>query len=156
MKREEIYEIYFFSEPYFMVLENNSIIDINIRKEEALPIYKKTVKRFGPIKQKQIIEITYKDDYFDANYKESNRTEFSLIILSYNQDGTFIQQLDIHGESLVVSRILKNKVLRFTFEQITTNSGWMSIHPQFLKAHDNYISEKKKWERDKKINQLLS
>jgi len=139
-----------------MVLENNSIVDINIRKEEALPVYKKTVRRFGPIKQKQIIEITYNDDYFDANLKQSDRETFTLIIISHNQDGTFIQQLDIHGESLVVSKILKNKVLRFTFDQITTNSGWMSIHPKFLEAHDNYISEKKKWDRDKKISQILS
>jgi len=156
MKRKELYEIYFFSEPYFMVLENNSIVDINIRKEEALPVYKKTVRRFGPIKQKQIIEITYNDDYFDANLKQSDRETFTLIVISHNQDGTFIQQLDIHGESLVVSKILKNKVLRFTFEQITTNSGWMSVHPKFLEAHDNYISEKKKWDRDKKISQILS
>jgi hypothetical protein len=155
MKREEIYEIYFFSEPYFMVLENSSIIDINIKKEEALP-YKKTVRRFGPIKQKQIIEISYNDDYFDANLKESSRDTFTLIVLSHKPDGTFIQQLDIHGENLVVSKILKSKVLRFTFEQITTNSGWMSIHPKFIEAQGNYISEKKKWDRDKKINQLLS
>ena len=42
---KEIYEIYFFSEPYLMVLEDDSIIDINIRKET--PVYRKWTRSYG-------------------------------------------------------------------------------------------------------------
>ena len=152
MKREEIYDIYFFSEPYFMVLGNDEIIDINIRDEEVL--YKKTSRYFGTTpRNKKIIEIIYNDDYFDTNLKNSKRDNFSLTILLHKNDGTFIQQWDIHGEKLIIS---KEKVLKFTFYQITKNSGWKSIHPKFIEATINYQSEKKKWDRDKKITELLS
>lgn len=134
---EYSYDVYLFSEPYFMYLENNSIVDINILYEN---------------KSKDIIRIEYDDIFFDYNIKNSNRDKFSITIYSFNRTGQFLQQLDMHGENMII----KDNSIILEFDQITNNNAWYSVNTKFVIAADVYQRERISYYRDRKIDKLLN
>lgn len=147
---EYIYTIYLFSEPYFMVLDDESIIDVNILKEEV-KIPKKSTRWYGMPTPKQILELKYNDTFFEYNLKSSNRDTFSVNIQTYNKMGQFLQQVELHGENIHI----KDNVMTLKFDQVTNNNAWPSINPKFESAADLYKRERVSYLRDLKIDTLL-
>ncbi len=150
-RSEYVYEIYLFSEPYFMHLENEIIVDINIDTPERIE-YREIKHRYGDIKVKKQIIIEYADIFFDYNIRNSNRDRFSITIYSFNKTGQFLQQLDIHGENMII----KNNSIILEFDQVTNNNAWYSVNTNFVNAADVYQRERMAYYRDRKIDKLLS
>jgi hypothetical protein len=140
------YEAYLYSEPYFMVLEDDCIVDINL-KEELNPNSYKDSKR-----QKKYIEIQYDDVFFYYNLKGCKRDMFSVVVVVYNRAGQFLQQMDLHGEDLVIEG---SNLLRLYYKQLNLNSANPSINPNWGNAIDIYKRERVSYLRDVKIDTLL-
>lgn len=147
-RSEYKYEIYLFSEPYFLYLEDESVIDANIIEGHG----KEHSEIYGHIKSKNKFTLDYDDEFFDFNLKGSNRKKFSVIVNIFNTTGQFLNQLEFHGENLEIG--ISTLVLEY--EQISNNNAWNSINPEFIKAADVYKSERVSYLRDKKINKILS
>jgi hypothetical protein len=149
---EYYYEIYLYSEPYFMLLEDESIIDVNIKDEINPYSYKESKRMYGAKPQRQYIEIQYDDVFFDYNLKSSKRDMFSVVVVVYNRSGQFLQQMDLHGEDLIVEG---SNLLRLYYEQVTNNQAFASISPKWGDAIDTYKRERVSYLRDVKIDTLL-
>ena len=138
---KNLYKVYFYSSPNFLILKYDDIVDINL------------VER-GKNKVKKI-EIIYSDDFFDLNMKKTKSKDWSLTVQIFQEDKTFQLQLDLHGEDLKFSQRKKGKVLSFTYEQITNNNGWPSLPKVFQTAEIDYDQYKKSYTRNEKLNQLI-
>lgn len=149
-RSEYYYEVYLYSEPYFMLLEDESIIDINLKSENYN--YKESRRKFGATVPKKYIEFEYNDVFFDFNLKNSKRLIFSVVVVVYNATGQFLQQMDLLGEDLIT----ENNKFRLYYEQITNNGAFASINPKWGNAIDLYKRERVSYLRDKKIDTLLN
>ena len=138
-RAEYHYEAYLYSEPYFLLLEDESIIDINLNTNESPD-------------SRKYIDFHYNDPFFDFNLRGRKRDTFSIVVITHNRTGQFLQQMDLLGEDLVVE--CSNR-FRFSYEQITTNGAFASINPQWVSAIDVYKKERVSYLRDKKIDTLL-
>ena len=126
------YNVYICSEPFFMLLENDSIIDINLDS-------------------KKYIKVHYDDIFFDHNLKGSKKTTFSVVIVTYNTVGQFLRQIDLLGEDLVI----EDNGFRLYYEQITDNNMSLSLNPKWTSAIDMYKRERLSYLRDRKIQTIL-
>lgn len=140
-RSEYKYEIYLFSEPYFIYLEDDSIVDINIEDRE-----------YDDINSKDKLILEYDDVFFDYNIRNSNRDKFSVTIYSFNRMDQFLKQTDIHGEDMII----KNNSIILNFDQITNNNAWYSVNTNFILAVDVYQRDRISYYRDKKIDKLLN
>lgn len=136
-RTEYYYEAYLYSEPYFMLLDDESIIDINIKDDSEKNKY---------------IELQYDDVFFDYNLKNSKRNMFSVVVVVYNRNGQFLQQMDLHGEDLLIEG---SNLFRLYYEQVTNNSAFPSLNPRWEEAIDTYKRERVSYLRDVKIDTLL-
>jgi hypothetical protein len=146
------YEAYLYSEPYFILLEDDCIVDINLKEELNPNSYKDSKRLSGTTPQKKYIEIQYDDVFFDYNLKGCERDMFSVVVVVYNNTGQFLQQMDLHGEDLVIEG---SNLLRLYYEQLTLNSANPSINPNWGNAIDTYKRERVSYLRDVKIDTLL-
>lgn len=142
-RKEYSYDAYLYSEPYFMLLEDESIIDINLKVETVPNLFTES---------KKYIEFRYDDTFFNFNLKNSKRNTFSIVVVTYNTAGQFLQQMDLLGEDLVIEG---NNGFRLYYEQITNNGAFASINPQWESAIDVYKRERVSYFRDRKIDTLL-
>lgn len=141
-----IYTIYLFSEPIFLLLENSSIIDIDL--SEVL----------GDKKAKNI-KIFYNDPFFDFNLKLSKMDSFSVTIQTYQVDvnkDKFISQTDLNGDEIKIGEIDGKNFFSLNFSQITNNNAWPSISPKFEQASKTYNQIKLSYLRNKKLESILS
>ncbi len=127
------YIVYFYSEPNFMVLENESIIDISLHED---------LKR---------VDINYSDYFFDFNLKNCKDSEFTVVTQCYNRVGQFLEQLEISGENISFD----NNILTLNYEQLTSNKAWASINQLWEKASDVYNRERISYYRQSKIERIL-
>lgn len=127
------YIVYFYSEPNFMVLENESIIDISLHED---------LKR---------VDINYSDYFFDFNLKNCKDSEFTVVTQCYNRVGQFLEQLEISGENISFD----NNILTLNYEQLTSNKAWASINQLWEKASDVYNRERISYYRQSKIETIL-
>jgi len=146
------YEAYLYSEPYFILLEDDCIVDMNLKEELNPNSYKDSKRLSGTTPQKKYIEIQYDDVFFDYNLKGCKRDMFSVVVVVYNNTGQFLQQMDLHGEDLVIEG---SNLLRLYYEQLTLNSANPSINPNWGNAIDTYKRERVSYLRDVKIDTLL-
>jgi hypothetical protein len=137
-RSEYSYEAYLYSEPYFMLLENDCIIDINLKENPNTNI-------------KKYIEFQYNDLFFDYNLKNCKKDMFSVVVIVYNQSGQFLQQMDLHGEDLFID----NNLFRLNYDQVTNNGAFVSINPNWVEAIDIYKRQRVSYLRDVKIDTLL-
>jgi hypothetical protein len=151
-RSEYYYEVYLFSEPYFMVIEDDSIIDMNLKEEVNPNSYKESKRMYSPTPQRKYIEIQYDDVFFDYNLKGCKRDMFSVVVVVYNATGQFLQQMDLHGEDLIIEG---SNLLRLYYDQLTLNSANPSINPNWGNAIDTYKRERVSYLRDVKIDTLL-
>ncbi len=127
------YIVYFYSEPNFMVLENESIIDISLHED---------LKR---------VDINYSDYFFDFNLKNCKDSEFTVVTQCYNRVGQFLEQLEISGDTISFD----NNILTINYEQLTSNKAWASINQLWEKASDVYNRERISYYRQSKIERIL-
>jgi hypothetical protein len=146
------YEAYLYCEPYFILLEDDCIVDMNLKEEVNPNSYKESKRMYGIKPERKYIEIQYDDVFFDYNLKGCKRDMFSVVVVVYNNTGQFLQQMDLHGEDLVIEG---SNLLRLYYEQLTLNSANPSINPNWGNAIDTYKRERVSYLRDVKIDTLL-
>ena len=140
---EYIYTIYIFGQPEFILIENESIIDVNIKDKKSNDDY-------------STLEIIYSDVFFDYNMRNIKKDNFLVIIVVCNSVGQFLRQLDINVESIKFGNHPYIDCINFSFEQITINKGYHSIPSTFQQASDVYKSERISYIRNSIINKILS
>lgn len=132
-EREEYkYEAYIYSEPNFMVLENESIIDISIIEES-----------------KKLI-IDYNDYFFEFNLRNC-KSEFSIVSQCYNRTGQFLEQIQINADNFIIQ---DNRVI-FDYDQKISNKAFASISQKWESASDIYKRERFAYYRQSKIEKIL-
>ena len=151
-RSEYYYEVYLFSEPYFILLEDESIIDMNLKDEINPNSYKESKRMYGDTPPKKFVEIQYNDIFFDHNLKSSKKDTFSVVVVVYNATGQFLQQIDLNGEDLVIEG---SNLFKLYYEQMIVNSSTPSINPNWGNAIDTYKRQRGSYFRDVKIDTLL-
>ena len=139
MERNHIYELYLFCEPYLILLDNESIIDANILKDD---VNKK--------ESKLIIETN--DEFFFLNLDYIEEKDFFIVLQTFETDGHFSHQFEFFGEDFYLE---DNKVI-FNFQTISTNHISPSISPYWENAIISYKSKRVSYIRNSKIESLLS
>jgi penicillin-binding protein-related factor A (putative recombinase) len=135
------YTIYFYCKPNFLLLEDGCIVDVNIREKDS--------------KENSTLEIIYSDTFFDFNIKNIEKKNTLILIIIHNQTNQFLQQIEIHGESLTFGNHPHIDCINFNFKQITNNKAWKSIPNDFIKAEEVYKSERLSYIRESRINKIL-
>ena len=141
-RSEYNYSIYFYSKPNFLLLEDNDIIDINIRDK----------KIDG---ETSTLEVMYSDVFFDYNIRNIKKKNFLIIIMVNNQVNQFLQQITIHGESLSFGEHPHISCANFNFKQMSNNKVWKSMPSEFHKAEEVYKSDRLSYIRESIINKIL-
>lgn len=134
------YKIYFYSEPYFLILDKNSIIDINLQVSKD---------------KTKTVEIKYSDDFFDLNLDYVDTKDWSLTVQEFDEKGKFTSQIDIYGENLKIKKNKSHRTLILEYNQITNNNGWASIPKVFESAEDVYQKSKQSYKRDLAIKNIF-
>lgn len=157
MKRsEQIYEVYFYSAPIFLILQDDEIIDVNIVNFDREPKYKFSKRKYGPDKEDYYLDITYNDYLFYHNLENSKKDNFLVIIQTYSKStGFFIQQIQVQADILESSRRDGNSYIRLIFDQMLTNDLG-NLPPKFNPATVVYKQERASYLRDRKIDALLN
>jgi hypothetical protein len=134
-----MYKIYFYSEPVFLYIDSESIIDLDLRV----------------IGEKKIFEMKYDDYFFDYNLRNSKSKEWSVTIQSYADDGKFILQSNIYGDSLKLRKLKKGNSIKLEYDQITNNKVWASLPPSFEMGEEEYKKCKLSYIRNLKLENIL-
>ena len=135
---DSLYKIYFYSQPHFLVLDTDSVVDINLISDKN-----------------KIIEIIFSDVFFELNLKKTKCKDWSLTIQIFDKDNKFTSQIDLNGENMKVSNTKKGKKIKFNYDQITNNNGWASVPKVFEKAEFDYMNYKISYLRDKKLKEIF-
>ncbi len=134
-----MYKIYFYSEPVFLYIDSESIIDLDLKMEEG----------------KKLFEMKYDDYFFDYNLKNSKSKNWSITIQSYDDNGKFVLQSNIQGDSLKVKKLKKGKSINLKYDQITNNKIWSSLPPVFEMGEMEYKKGKLAYIRNLKLENIL-
>jgi hypothetical protein len=135
------YKIYFYSEPHFLVLNKEDVIDVN------LTTTKKGVKK---------IEIKYlHNSFFELNLQHCEHKDWSITIQIYDEFDICKSQIDLYGENIKLSKYKNFKILKLEYQQITNSNGWISIAKAFIDAEIVYEKAKLSYNRNSTINKLL-
>jgi hypothetical protein len=140
MRSESIYQIYLFCEPYLLVLDNESIIDVNLGRFQATS------------KEEDLLVVEIEDIFFHENLKLIGEKDFSLILQSYDKTDKFISQIELYGEDFTIE---SNKIT-FKFDSLTVNSAYPSVNPYWISAIDLYKKERVSYLRNIQIETLLN
>jgi hypothetical protein len=134
-----MYKIYFYSEPVFLYIDSESIINLDLRVVDG----------------KKIFEMKYDDYFFDYNLKTSKSKNWLVTIQSYGDDGKFILQSNIHGDSLKLRKLKKGNSIKLEYDQITNNQIWSSLPPVFEMGEGEYKKGKLAYIRNLKLENIL-
>lgn len=155
-RKEHLYEIYFYSEPHFFVLENDEIIDVNMHSLDREPNYRFSQKNYGPDKENYYLDITYQDYFFEQNLINSKKEDFLVIIQNFSsKTGFFLHQIQIQGDVISSGRKDGSNYIRLVYDQMITNDLG-NLPPKFSPATIVYKQERASYFRDKKIDALLN
>jgi len=134
-----MYKLYFYSEPTFLYIDSESILNLDLKD----------------IKDKKIFEIIFKDYFFEYNLRKSKSKDWILTIQSYNDDGSFILQSNLTGTNAKTRKIKTGTYLRLEYNQITNNEIWPSLPPVFEESEKNYKMSKLTYLRNAKLKNIL-
>ena len=134
-----MYKIYFYSEPVFLYIDSESIIDLDLKMEEG----------------KKLFEMKYDDYFFDYNLRNSKSKNWSVTIQSYGDDGKFLLQSNIQGDSLKLKKLKKGNSIKLEYDQITNNQAWASLPPLFEMGEEEYKKGKLSYIRNLKLENIL-
>ena len=135
-----MYKIYFYSEPVFLYIDTETIIDLDLKK----------------INDENIFEMVYKDHFFDFNLKNSKSKAWSVVIQSYDTEGKFVVQSNLHGEDLKTKNVTNGGRIRLKYDQITNNKIWASLPPVFEIGEIEYKKGKLSYLRNLKLEDILN
>lgn len=155
------YRVYLYNDLEMLVLDSDEISKIDFIEET--PKFKKSIRRYGPIKPNKSIEITYDDPYFNMNFTnfEASASQYCFrdigITIQIISGNLVVEQIDLESNSFSVEKTGEKSLLSIKYESVTSMSGFMMyLHPKYVETSNTYISERKKWIRDRRINYLLS
>lgn len=137
-KRECFYEFYLYCNPNLFILEDDSIVDVNLVKSV-------TSKKIDSL------EIETDDSFFIKKLSIIEEKDFSIVLQSFDKEEIFSQQLELFGEDF---KIEDNKAT-FSFKSKSTNHVYPSINPFWKNAIELYKSERVSYIRNSKIEKLL-
>ena len=135
-----MYKIYFYSEPIFLYIDSENIIDLDLKSIDDLKIF----------------EMVYQDEYFDLNRNRTKSKSWLITIQSFDENGKFVIQSNLHGDGMKVKKVKNGTRIRLVYDQITNNKIWASIPPEFEKGEDIYKQGKLSYLRDLKLKDLLN
>lgn len=135
-----MYKIYFYSEPIFLYIDSENILDLDLKV----------------INEMKIFEMIYNDEYFDLNRVRTKSKSWSLIIQSFDENGKFILQSNLLGDRFKIKKLTKGNRIRLIYDQITNNKIWASIPPSFEEGEIAYKQGKLSYYRDLKLKNILS
>jgi hypothetical protein len=136
-KRTFIYQLYLYSEPYLLVLDDDFIIEVNIDKN---------------LEHKDILIVETEDVYFHENLKALKTKDFTVVFQSFDSKGNFINKMEFYGENFEI--VSKKLILEFESTLIDNVSD--RINPYWSSAIDLYKKERVSYIRNKNIETLLS
>lgn len=134
-----MYKIYFYSEPIFLYIDSESIIDLDLKV----------------IGGKKLFVMEYDDYFFDYNLRNSKSKNWSITIQSYGDDGKFLLQSNIQGDSLKLRKLKKGNSIKLEYDQITNNRAWASLPPSFEMGEEEYKKGKLSYARNLKLESIL-
>jgi hypothetical protein len=150
--RGEYYcEVFLYTDTHLLILDDISILDINLKEHPVSYNYKKTSQVYGIPDQKRQIIFKYDDVFFEYNLMNIDRCEYGINVLLYNKFGQFLQQIDILGENLIKSK----NMFSFEYKQLSNNTAFSSINPKFGNAIDVYKKERLSYLRNVKIDNII-
>lgn len=135
-----MFKIYFYSDPVFLYIDSDTILDLNLRVVDG----------------KKIFEMEYKDDFFTQNLKRSKSKNWMVFIQSYGDDNTFQLQSNLNGDKLKHRKIKNGYYIRLEYDQITNNKIWASLPPSFDYGEIEYKNSKLAYIRNLKLGNLLN
>ena len=135
-----MYKIYFYSEPSFLYIDSESILDLDLKMTA----------------DKKIFEMKYNDFFFNYNLKASKKKSWSIIIQSYDSEGKFVLQSNFFGENMKTQKKKDSNFIRFQYEQISNNKIWNSLPPIFEQGEEEYIKGKLSYIRNLKLENILN
>ena len=134
-----MYKIYFYSEPNFLYIDSESIIDLDLKR----------------IDDKNIFEMKYNDYFYDFNLKNSKSKNWLVTIQSFDEDGKFVLQSNIHGDNLKIRKIKNGNSIKLEYDQISNNKIWSSLPPIFEQGEQEYTKGKLSYVRNLKLESIL-
>ena len=135
-----MYKIYFYSEPTFLYIDSESILDLDLKI----------------VTDSKTFEMVYDDHFFDFNLKSCKSKAWSVTIQSFDETGKFVVQSNLQGEKLKTKSLKKGKRIQLNFDQITNNKIWASLPPIFEMGEIEYRKGKTSYIRNLKLNNLLN
>jgi hypothetical protein len=97
----------------------------------------------------------YDDYFFDYNLRNSKSKNWSVTIQSYGDDGKFLLQSNIQGDSLKLRKLKKGNSIKLEYDQITNNRAWASLPPSFEMGEEEYKKGKLAYIRNLKLENIL-
>ena len=134
-----MYKIYFYSEPNFLYIDSESIIDLDLKR----------------IDNKNVFEMRYSDYFFDLNLKNSKSKNWLVTIQSFDENGKFVLQSNIHGDNLKIKKIKNGNSIKLEYDQISNNKVWGSLPPMFEQGEEEYNKGKLSYVRNLKLESIL-
>ena len=128
-------------------------VSMNLIIEDDLKHFAKILIKSGL--ELQSLEIIYSDTFFDFNIKNIEKKNTLILIIIHNQTNQFLQQIEIHGESMMFGNHPHIDCVNFNFKQRTNNKVWKSIPNDFSRAEEVYKSERLSYIRESRINKIL-
>jgi len=135
-----MYKIYFYSEPIFLYIDSETILDLDLKMDEG----------------NKIFEMIYDDNFFDYNLRSAKIKDWSVTIQSFDENGKFFLQSNLQGENLKYKTLKNKKRIRLNFNQITNNKIWASIPPIFEMGEDQYKNGRQAYLRNIKLKEILN
>lgn len=135
-----MYKIYFYSEPNLLFIDSETIIDLDLKMMDS----------------QKVFEMIYDDLFFDLNLTNSKSDNWLITIQSYDENGKFVLQSNLHGDEMTIRKVKKGKRIRLVYDQITNNKIWGSIPPEFERGEVLYKQGKLSFERNVKLKNLLN
>ena len=134
-----MYKLYFYSNPHFLYIDSESIIDLDLKY----------------VDEKKCFEMEYGDDFFYINLRNGKSKTWGVTIQSFDENGKFVLQSDLNGEKLKSKKLKKSFYLRLEYDQITNNKAWPSIPPIFEEGEINYKNDRLSHLRHLKLTKLV-
>ena len=135
-----MYKIYFYSNPHFIYIDSESIIDMDLKYVDA----------------KKCFEMEYDDNFFHLNLKNAKRKIWGVTIQSFDDNNDFVLQSDFNGEKLKSKKLKNTFYLRLEYDQITNNKAWPSIPPIFIEGEINYKNGRISHMRNLNLEKILN
>jgi hypothetical protein len=135
-----MYKIYFYSEPNFLYIDSESIIDLDLKR----------------LNNKNVFEMKYEDYFFDYNLRNSKSKNWLITIQSFDENGKFLLQSNIHGDYLKIKKSNGSNSIILQYDQITNNKISGSLPPIFESGEIEYKKTKLSYIRNLKLEDILN